>query len=64
MVLRLLPLRKNQECSGCTEFGTLKLFKLTYGIHIVDLSIHNLKPHGIGYIIVTKNTARHINTAC
>jgi hypothetical protein len=31
-----------------------KMHKFTYTIHTVDLSILNLKPDGVGYIMVTK----------
>jgi hypothetical protein len=51
VVVRRPPLRKKHKCSGCTEFGTLKLLKFTY---TVGLNIQNLEQHGVGYITVTK----------
>jgi hypothetical protein len=62
-VPRRPPLRNNHECSGCIEFSTLELLKFTYSGYAVGLSIHDLKPHGVGYITVTKIAVVHINTA-
>jgi hypothetical protein len=56
MVPRRAPLRKNHECSGCIK----KLLQFTYTAH---LAVHNLKPHGVDYIIVTKITVVHSNAA-
>jgi hypothetical protein len=36
------------------EFSTLKLLKFAYTLHTVALSTHHLKPHGVGYITITK----------
>jgi hypothetical protein len=62
MVPRRPPLRENRACSGCIEVSALKVLRFTYIAHTVCLSIHNVKPHGVGYITVTQITV-HINTA-
>jgi hypothetical protein len=58
-----MPLsRKNHDCSGCIELGTLKLLKFTYAVCTEGLNILKLKTHGVGYITVTKITTVHIKT--
>jgi hypothetical protein len=48
VVPRRLPLRKTHKCSECIVFSALKLPKFTSTICVVDLTIHNLKSHGVG----------------
>jgi hypothetical protein len=57
-----LLLRKNCVYSGCIEFSILKLLKFTCAMCTADLSIHNLRLHGVSYITITKNTVVHSKT--
>jgi hypothetical protein len=55
-------IQEKKECSGFIVFCVLKFLQFTSSICTLGLSIQNMKPHGVGYITVSKNVLVNINS--